>query len=157
ALLERLLAQTEPDDATLAAVQRLLEDDEAAPLLLICARGERAGGFVTIEEIKLTAPRRATWQHYRSAVENVWLRRLTVDEALAMLPENLPSGQAALLRHETKLVEIAKRPPHEWPPLLQTWQAEAKALPGLARMLAPAAGSIGRSCLRSHAELRCAA
>src|SRR5262249_35947819 len=40
---ERTLAQGQPSEAALAALQRLLEQEEAEPLLLIAARGERAG------------------------------------------------------------------------------------------------------------------
>ena len=44
-LLERLLAQGEPEPAVLAALQQLVEDDERQPLFLFAVRGERAGSF----------------------------------------------------------------------------------------------------------------
>src|SRR5262245_2066539 len=43
--LERVLAQTEPSNETLAAFQKRLEEEEKAPLLLIAFRGERAGEY----------------------------------------------------------------------------------------------------------------
>jgi hypothetical protein len=156
-LLERLLAQAEPGDADLARVQQLLEDDEAEALFLTAARGERAGGFQTMEELKANQANVSAWTSWRKAARGVWNRHLTVDEATAMLPGSLPGQQAALLRHMNRLVEIVKRPVEEWKPLLDAWLAEAKDLPALVRMLAPAPGKVGEVFRRSHAELRCAA
>jgi hypothetical protein len=155
--LERLLAQTDLGDADLARMQRELEADEPAPLFLYAVRGERAGGFQTIEDLKVPAAAKSAWSVWRHAALGVWDKRLTVSEAIALMPGSLPGQQAALLRHETRLVEIARRPVDEWGPLMDAWSAEANRLPALTRMLAPAVGKIGDAVRRSHAELRCAA
>jgi hypothetical protein len=156
-LLERLLAHTEPGEADLARVQQLLEDDEPAPLFLIAARGERAAGFGTVEEIKAHQANVSAWTAWWKAARSVWNRQLTVAEATAVLPGSLPGQQAALLRHMNRLVEAAKRPVEEWGPRLDAWLAEESHLPALAQMLALAAGKVGEVFRRSHATLRCAA
>jgi hypothetical protein len=156
-LLERLLAQAEPDEADLARVQKLLEDDDTAPLFLVAARGERAVGFGTVELLKANQANVSTWTAWGNAARGVWNRDVTVAEATAVLPGRLPGQQATLLRHMNRLVEAAKRPVEEWGPLLDAWLAEVPHLPALARMLAQASGPVGEVFRRSHAELRCAA
>ncbi len=156
AMLERLLAQAEPGEADLARLQHLLEDDEAAPLFLIAARGERAGAFQTIEEIKAQSAKTPLWSQWRSAALGVWNRHTTVSEAIALLPGSLPGQQARVLDLETRLVEIVRRPVEDWKPLLDAWLTEADRAGGLVRMLTPAAGKVGEAFRRSHAELRCA-
>ena len=135
----------------------MLENDESTPLFLLAARGERAGGLVALEDVKAAGAKKPTWDVWWGAARSVWQRHLTLDEAIALMPGSLPGQQAALLRHETRLVEIAKRPPEQWKPLLDDWNAEVGNLPALARMLAPAVGKIGQTFLRSHAVMRCAA
>ncbi len=50
--LERVLAQTQPSSDELKLLQELLVAEEAEPLLLYAARGERAGMHNFIESIK---------------------------------------------------------------------------------------------------------
>ena len=50
--LERMLAQTEPSEAALAAFQKRLEEADKEPLLVYCLRGERAGEYHLIEWLK---------------------------------------------------------------------------------------------------------
>jgi hypothetical protein len=156
-LLERLLAQAEPGEADLARVQQLLEDDETAPLFLTAARGERAIGFLTLQDIKAAGAKKPTWDVWWGAARSVWDKSLTLDEAIALMPGSLPAQQAALLQCENRMVEIAKRPPEEWKPLLDMANTEAGNLPALARMIAPAFGKTSAAFLRSHAVTRCAA
>src|SRR5262249_29782917 len=51
AKIERVLAQVQPSEAALAATQRLLEQEEAVPLFLIGARGQRAGWHRMLETL----------------------------------------------------------------------------------------------------------
>ena len=113
--LERALAQGEASEPALAAVQRLLEEEEKEPLQLIAARAERAdvhqflelmeAGRFDRDAYKLRSPTGS----YR--VDNV------VDEGKAR------ATHAAYLRYLTELVEIAKLPPEQ--------QAERRRRPGL--------------------------
>src|SRR5262245_37837803 len=61
-LLERLLAQSEPDAVTLASLQQLIEDDERQPLFLFAVRGERAGGFEALELVRAAGSAKPLWQ-----------------------------------------------------------------------------------------------
>lgn len=155
-LLERLLAQGESDAVTLAALQQLLEDDERQPLFLIAVRGERAGSFESIEMVRGSAATRPILLQLEIAVRDVWAGRVTVDEALAMMPGAIPAQEAALLTAMTELVEIAKLPPQDQGPRLDTWAAESKRLPPLARMLVTPNMMLGVTFRTNHAELRCA-
>jgi hypothetical protein len=49
--IERVLAQGQPSEAALTATQRLLEREEAVPLFLIGARGQRAGWHRMLETL----------------------------------------------------------------------------------------------------------
>jgi hypothetical protein len=153
-LLERLLAQSEPDAATLASLQQLVEDDERQPLFLFAVRGERAGAFEAIEMVRATGAAKPILQQIDSSARAWWAGNLTVAEALAMMPGAIPGQEAALLKAMTELVEIAKLPPEEQGQRFDSWVAEAKRLPPLARMLTAATGKLGPKFRRSHAELR---
>jgi hypothetical protein len=155
-LLERLLAQSEPEALTLASLQQLVEDDERQPLFLFAIRGDRAGGFEELEMVRAAGSAKSLWQQIDGAVRSVWAGQLTVGEAFAMMPGAIPAQEAALLTAMTELVEIAKLPPQEQGPRLDAWAAESKRLPPLARMLTGAIEKLGGRFRRSHAELRCA-
>jgi hypothetical protein len=113
--LQRTLAQGEPTDAALAAVQRLLAEEEQVPLQLRAFRSERAAvhQFLTTVETgnfdrnayKLTSPT-GSYQ-----VDN-WL-----DGGKAL------ATHVAYLRYLSELVEIAKLPPEQ--------QGERLLQPGL--------------------------
>jgi hypothetical protein len=155
-LLERLLAQSEPDAVTLASLQQLVEDDERQPLFLFAIRGERAGAFESIEMVRATGAAKPLWQQIDNAARAVWAGNLTVEEALAMMPGAIPAQEAALLAAMTELVEIAKLPPEAQGARLEAWGAASKQLPPLARMLSASCEKLGQSFRYSHAELRCA-
>jgi len=153
-LLERLLAQSEPDAVTLASLQQLVEDDERQPLFLFAVRGERAGGFEALEMARAAVAAKPLGQQIDNAVRDVWAGRVTVEEALAMMPGAIPAQEAALLAAMTELVEIAKLPPQEQGPRLDAWGTESKRLPPLARMMTPAIEKVGVKFHGSHTELR---
>jgi hypothetical protein len=54
--VERCVAQSQPSEASLAKLQRILEEESKVPLLLIWARGKRAEGGITL--ISKISPRR---------------------------------------------------------------------------------------------------
>jgi hypothetical protein len=100
--LERALAQGEASEATLAEIQRLLEDEADQPLLVIAARAERAIVHQFLEFVE-------NGGHYRASFG---MRSRTgsndVDE---FLDRGKARGcHAAYLRYFNECVEIAKLP-----------------------------------------------
>jgi ABC-type transport system involved in multi-copper enzyme maturation permease subunit len=130
--IHRVLAQGEPSEEALAELQRLLEREEAEPLFLIAARGERA-----------------IWDRFMNALESgaVSHRELVqvaamadcqvplVTHALLLTGLTVKNERAALLRFLTRFVEIAKLPAEERVAPLHEWAEEHKELPSLARCL----------------------
>ena len=138
--LERALAQAEPDEGALAAVQELLEDEAAHPMLLISARGERGGTHWT----------------------------MTAVEAGDMpLPEEAGSGKptaldlrrahAWLLRHSTRLVEIARLPTEQQTAQVVQWDTISRNAPWEVRWLIVSGPKVVGASLRNQAVLRSAA
>jgi hypothetical protein len=155
---QRALARGEPSEAALLQLQQLLEKEEPGPLLLIVARGERAGQDRFMEAVQ-------TGQVKLSG------RELTMAAGLGGAPQAGPSAaetlalrspafrkrqRAAVLRYLTRAVEIAKLPPEQRRPQLKQWEAAAKDQPVFVRLLAPALGKIADACERSQVQLRCA-
>ena len=130
--IERTLAQGEPSEEALAALQHLLEKEEAEPLLLIGVRGERAmfdrfldaveAGDIPRRDLLRLAP--------RYGIEVSWR-----DSALLLTGLTIKNERAALLHHMTEYVEIAKLPVEEWAGALEQWVAKHDQLPSLARAL----------------------
>jgi hypothetical protein len=114
--VERVLAQGEPSDAALAAVQRLLEDEEKAPLQLVAARGERATIHRFLEVTESGRFNQASY-NMRSQTGSAGVDNL-LDRARAR------STHVAYLRYLNELVEISKLPEEQ--------QAERFGRPGLA-------------------------
>jgi ABC-type transport system involved in multi-copper enzyme maturation permease subunit len=107
AKIERALAQGSPSEAALAATQRLLEEDERDPVLLIAARGERALRDRYFEAVQTGA---VSW---REVLRPQWYDPGIgfVDRALLLNGTYAKVNRAALLRFTTALVEAAKLPP----------------------------------------------
>jgi hypothetical protein len=152
---ERVLAQGEPSEGALRQFQELLEKEEAEPLLLIAARGERAGMDRLMETIQ-------------SGKTQLSARSLAVlagvgekgapslsDDLTLWMPGSYKSQRAAMLRYMNRYVELAKLPPEQHAQFQQL-EATAKDQPVLVRLLAPALGKVADSARRSQAQLRCA-
>lgn len=128
--IERTLAQGQPTEGSLAAVQRLLEDEAAQPLFLIAARGARALQDSALEAL----------QHGKLSINDLW-RVLEIGrtpftsdwEQMMMRTESVKRARAALLRFNNQVVEIAKRPPEEQRQALQQLSATQSQLPRLVR------------------------
>jgi hypothetical protein len=158
--LERTLAQGQPSEAALLTTQRLLEKEEAEPLELIAARGERAGmdrllqalqsGQVPLsrQDLQLTAAFSGPGSGAAPTTAESWILHA---------PGNIESQRAAMLRCLTQYVEIAKLPAEQQPPRIAQLEATLKDQPVLVRVFCPAMGKIAASCQRSRAQLRCAA
>jgi hypothetical protein len=139
--LERTLAQGAPSEAGLAAMQRLLEDEEAQPLFLAAARGFRC------ELEGLLSPSR------RDLVQGNYYGRVAVRAAAY--------GRPAVLRMTTRLVEIAKLPVEEQrDELRERGLPRPEEVPFAARPMYPRiqkmAADLPESQARTQAELRCA-
>jgi hypothetical protein len=152
---ERVLAQGEVSADLLADFQKLLEDEEAQPLLLFATRGERAGGQVLVEQLK---EGKVTLSQLSGgpAATKYKLGPVDLEKLLApFIMGSISGNQAALLRYMTRAVEIAKKPVEEQAELLKELEASARSEPVLVRLLAPAVAKTGEAFRRSSAEVRC--
>lgn len=155
--IQRTLAQGEPSETALRPLQQLLEKEETEPLLLIAVRGERAGFDRLLEgiqsgKIPLSGKDLAMLTGLSgSKPAPVWMQT----QALR-LPAVRAWQRAAMLRHMTRAVEIAKMPPEQQEQEMEKLDAAAKLQPLLVRLLCPALGTIAAADRRSRVDLRCA-
>lgn len=89
--IERVLAQGEPSESALAALQRLLEQEEGEPLFLQGARGQRIA-----------------WERFFEALRSGTLAKNRFQQTF--LPVAALSSRPAILDLTTRIVEIAKLP-----------------------------------------------
>ena len=152
---ERVLALGEPGPEELARLQRLLEDEGRFPAALVLARGERAA-----------------WQEFFDGVET---GEISAEEGPAdrrplagrlfgrSQRDRLREEHQRALRLLTRLVEAARRPPHEQLPAVRAAAAD-EATDGTGREGSVTAGfllsSVERvleSVRRKQAQVGCAA
>jgi hypothetical protein len=105
--MQRVLAQGEPSDAALRAMQRLLEDDDAEPLLLEVARTERAFAAIPPEQFGQTRPRPSARRFGPAFVRRIQDRLKPYMSPL--LADNFEYQRIASFRHWTQVVEMAKQ------------------------------------------------
>jgi ABC-type transport system involved in multi-copper enzyme maturation permease subunit len=153
-LLERVLAQGEPSEKSLAELQAELEAEEKHNGLLIGMRGERAGcdRFLRLVE--------------KEHLPDFVLLRAMGDEpssqfrmeqiVYSLTPEASKLSRAAFLRHSNRMIEIAELPPEEQGPDLDQLSAEHDELPLLARLLVPRETRISQSFRETKGLIRCA-
>jgi tRNA A-37 threonylcarbamoyl transferase component Bud32 len=146
--VECVLARGEPSEKALAATQDLLADEAAQPLLLIMARGER--GMVH-------------WVMSACEAGDFDVRQMLLllgadKEAVQKLPEGTSARPAHvwLLRHLTRLVNLAQMPPQEQSAQIEQWQKAVKDAPPLARLMLVAGPKLVQVCQENQARLRCA-
>src|SRR5262249_15923526 len=121
--IERTLAQGERDEASSAAVQRLLEDEAAQLLSLIGARGARP-----MQDAALAA-----LQKGEVSINQLWTLLWIGSTPFAseweqsmMRFQSVKIARTALLRFNNEIVEIAKRPAEEQRQLLRQLAAAPK-------------------------------
>jgi hypothetical protein len=151
--LERILAEGMPGDRDLAPIGDLLRDEVRHPTFEIMVRGER--GAV---------------HYFLSALQagDITTDRINKEWNPAE-PLQLPTGlttrpaHAWILRHLTRLVENARRPPHEQARLLGPWNEAIRNAPELAQKWADwiqklgfNLGNLAPRCQLVQARLRCA-
>jgi hypothetical protein len=151
-LIERSLAQGQPTESSLAAMQRLLEDEAAQPLFLIGSRGARALQDSALESL----------QKRTSSINDVWMV-LEIGrtpfgsnwDQLGMRTESVRTARAALLRFNNQIVEVAKRPPEEQRQALRQLAASQSKLPRLVRDAPAGIFGLGRTWHLDLAWMRC--
>jgi hypothetical protein len=148
--LERVLAQTEPGEDRLRAMQELLEKEVAAPVLVAALRGERGGmdrvvGDLQSGKVKMSAL-------VAAGGANSW-------EAFALdwFPGLLASGRDQQLVLMTRAVEGAKLPAEQQAKVFDEIEQEARASRAIVvRVLMPSVSKVGQHHRRTHATLSCA-
>jgi hypothetical protein len=155
-MVERILAQGEVSDRSLAEFQRLVQEEESFPSLLICARGERATLDVAFQRLDT---REAPVTNFRLLGQNrSWTRINQVDDMLFLFSlGSVKEMRASVLECLTKLVEAAKLPVEE----LERHREELEGLfenlpPKESNLFAPFKWHFVLIYQRSRAELRAA-
>jgi hypothetical protein len=157
-IVERTLAQGEPSETALRAMQNLLEDELAQPLLVTAFRGERAASFGSIDflarnkGLPLRASIRIAWE-----TETDPFRRIS---AVVHAPFNnsAEANQAMILQCVTDVIEALQQPEPEQSQAFERVDALAKDVrqPPIFRLLLPALSKLREANLRSQARLRSA-
>ncbi len=153
--IERTLAQGEPPDSALAMSQKLLEEEAEAPLMLFGTRGERGGSDMLMEAIQKGDIKMS----YLLAIGSMGSSGNFGSDQIEHLRMiiSLKSQRGALLRHTTRMVEIAKLPPEEQQAEFKLLLSNLEDQPLIVRLIAPAMDKVGRAFLRKTAELCCGA
>jgi hypothetical protein len=158
---QRVLAQGQVSEATLAALQKMIEEEEAYPGFLVAARGERAILHVMLErletgEINNVRMRKMMGSLQQQAWQGTGIDR--VDNILLGWPlSKLRDNHAAMLEFMSELVEVARLPLEEQQDAMERLSAKHEKLPTLARDLTAFRTRLAECNLRVRAELRCAA
>jgi hypothetical protein len=162
---QRALAQGEPSDAELRQLQELLEKEAAEPLMRTWARGERAGQDQLLDAIETCKTRMtardlvkmATGSGVGGGARTGYDPAALLDSLALCSNAGVTSQRAALLRYNTRVVEIAQLPPEEQYARAKELQAALKDQPLLVRALAPPLSKITEAERRTGTQLRCAA
>jgi hypothetical protein len=145
--LERILGQGEPPAADLAEFQMLFEDEEKLPLLLIAARGERAGWARFLEAVDAgrVTPAGVRMLTGNAPDDQSYLGR-AIEDTFPVTPE-LP--RTPMFRYWTQLVEAAKLP-------VEQQQQAIDAIPSPPVHWLGGGDKMGLAFCRGQATLRCA-
>lgn len=148
--LERALAQGQPPEGELQALQELLEKEAAEPILVNALRGERAASFDTVQELK-------AGRIDHKGLTGVPGGNTLLDRLVGAFPMILMRGEGKLLRILTRSVEAAKLPPEQAAPAMHRIEIENfDARAPLVHLLLPAVRRMGEVSQRSQAYLRTA-
>jgi ABC-type transport system involved in multi-copper enzyme maturation permease subunit len=142
--IERSLAQGQPARAGLEPLQRLLEDEQAQPLLLIGLRGERAWLDRLMEKLREGRPDFSQWMGRPKPDYDV------------LLSASINSCRASLLDYNTEVVEAAKLPADKRAAEFSRIESSLPNQSMAVRQMAPAWGRIQESFRAVDALLRCA-
>jgi hypothetical protein len=155
--LERALAQGEPSQRELEAVQALLEKEAAEPIFLRAVRGERGGLHKLLLSIEQGTMDLSELEWLESGSPARRPRRNFIDY---LSPTLARYGHPLILDLMNQYVEAAKLPPEKQPPVMN--QLEQKVRKARARfdivtaLLIPAISKVSNVYIRNLGSLRCA-
>jgi hypothetical protein len=158
-LIERVLAQGQPDEEALAATQRLLEDEAGENLLLIGARAERAGLhglLLALEDNQLRTDDLSPPDDLARQTLHEKLLRVLQDRDMNKLG-TFEQAHAWVLLYLTEFVEIAKAPVEQQRARLGKLLSRRSKAPPAARLLLPRVDDMAQTAQKSQAFLRAAA
>jgi hypothetical protein len=148
--IERMLGLGEPPPEDMAALQKLIETEDAFPALLTATRGERALGhrvFEGVERGELTLDDLTTQRMG-------WLERT----AFPLWHMDIREDHALFLSLMTHRIKEAQRPMHDQVALDKEFMQVVRSLPKkafISRSLLPPLSEVGETFRRKHANLRC--
>jgi hypothetical protein len=154
---ERTLAQGEPTEPALVAMQKLMEEELEDNMLLTGARGERAVGEEVMTDFQNDLsgmPQKIKLLRGLSAGGSVSVMNL---ESLSLLiPGAAKSNRAAMLRFNNRVVALAREPVEKHADGFAELEKFGKRLPPLARILAGAVAKVGNAYRRDVGQMRSA-
>ncbi len=146
--VQRVLAQGEPDADDLLDLQKLLEDEERFPRLLVGSRGERGGMHEMLDAIECGEMSLAELGGGKPS----WADSVTAFTERDYIRAQHPD----FLALETEMIRIAALPASERSAPLATLDAKFKSQPpGIVRLLLPAFLKIAADAQRTDSRLRC--
>jgi hypothetical protein len=144
--LERWLGMSQPSDAVLAEVQQMLEREAADPIMLRCARAERAFAFFTTGDIPATMPKPT----------NPWEAIQRTFEMTFTAPGFIAEQQTAILTHMNAFVAVTQSPQGKFHTQLLLWQTAANNSPVLMKLIVPAVMKTVEAIQKAKARTQCA-
>ncbi len=149
--IERTLGQGEPPSEDMADLQKLLENEDAFPALLVAARGERATGHRVFEGV----------EHGELSLEDLAGRRMgRLERTISPLWHmDVREDHALFLSLMTRRIQELQKPIQEQVTLDKDFVQEVRRLSKRAfitQSLLPALSTAGETFRRKHAYLRCA-
>jgi ABC-type transport system involved in multi-copper enzyme maturation permease subunit len=152
--IERVLGQGEPSEPALAALQRLLEDEERQPLAVIGLRGQRAEWDRMLRNLQ---EGKASYGMLIGGLpRSQGMAHLPNQDELASLSSGpMASQRADLIRYGTELVEAAKLPESQSQVLLNTLQKSLTHRQHMVSLLGAWVGRFMQIAQRGQAQLRC--
>jgi hypothetical protein len=153
--IERTLGQAEPASEDLRSLQKLLENEDAFPGLLVAARGERAmfhGAFEAVERGDVSYDELDLMR--RGGTTPDWLESAT----MKLGRMNIREDHVLFLSLTTRHLQKVQRPIHDQVELENQFDHDVRELPKSAlmtRSLLPSFTKMGETFRQKHAMLRC--
>jgi hypothetical protein len=144
---ERWLDQSEPDLAMLVELQRRVEEEEAAPLLAMLARGERAASFESLDTILAMMPPPANGLDAIIITVQSWGADIGF----------VRRQKAHLLTGMIRFGDIVKLPSEQIPEAINQFDQGLGKTAMMMKLAVPAMRKVVESVQRSQAEMRCTA
>jgi hypothetical protein len=144
--IERWLGMSEPSEADLDVVQRMLDREIGEPLLVRFARAERASAFFQTNHVLATIP----------TPTNPWDAAQQAFGMVFTAPGFIAEQLTAILTHMNAFVAIAQLPDHQMHGPIKQWQTTANKAPVLMKLMVPAVVKVAESIQKTRARAQCA-